>query len=149
VRINAFSDICLRAVVLLAAAPQAELLTSQVISDSVGTPYNHMSKAIIRLRELGLVEVVRGRSGGVRISPEGRRATVGWLLRRLDTRTDVADCETPNGACPLIVNCGLRSVLLRAREAFYSELDDVVISELSHDPRVGQVFMTLSTRGSA
>ena len=97
-----------------------------------GPPYNHVSKAIIRLRELGLVEVTRGRSGGVRISADGRLATVGWLLRQLDTRSDLAGCETPSGPCPLSGGCGLRAALRRAREAFYSELDDLVISTLPH-----------------
>lgn len=142
-RINAFSDVCLRVVMLLAAAPEAELLTSRVISDGVATPYNHVSKAIIRLRELGLVEAVRGRFGGVRISAAGRRATVGWLLRRLDTRADVADCETPDGNCPLCDGCGLRSALRRAREAFYSELDDTVISALPQRRPTGPVFLRL------
>jgi len=131
-RINAFSDVCLRVVMLLAAEHEGTLLTSRVISEGVGTPYNHVSKAIIRLRELGIVEVLRGRAGGVRLSPEGRRVTVGWLLRVLDTRTDLAACETPNGPCPLIAGCGLRGALRRAREAFYAELDDIVIAALPH-----------------
>lgn len=131
-RINAFSDVCLRVVMLLAAEHEGTLLTSRVISEGVGTPYNHVSKAIIRLRELGIVEVLRGRAGGVRLSPEGRRVTVGWLLRVLDTRTDLAACETPNGPCPLLAGCGLRGALRRAREAFYAELDDIVIAALPH-----------------
>jgi len=131
-RINAFSDVCLRVIMLLAAEHEGTLLTSRVISEGVGTPYNHVSKAIIRLRELGIVEVLRGRAGGVRLSPEGRRVTVGWLLRVLDTRTDLAACETPNGPCPLIAGCGLRGALRRAREAFYAELDDIVIAALPH-----------------
>jgi len=131
-RINAFSDVCLRVIMLLAAEHEGTLLTSRVISEGVGTPYNHVSKAIIRLRELGIVEVLRGRAGGVRLSPEGRRVTVGWLLRVLDTRTDLAACETPNGPCPLLAGCGLRGALRRAREAFYAELDDIVIAALPH-----------------
>lgn len=131
-KINAFTDVCLRAVMLLAAAPEGALLTSRNVADEVGTPYNHVSKAIIRLRELGLVEVERGRSGGVRISANGRLATVGALMRSLDTRLDLAECNTPGGPCPLIAGCGLRPALRRAREAFYSELDDIVISSLPH-----------------
>jgi len=142
-RISAFSDVSLRVVILLAAAPDAGLLTSRVISEGVGSPYNHVSKTIIKLRDLGLVEVVRGRSGGARISAEGRRATVGWLLRRLDTRTDVADCETAAGNCPLVDGCGLRGALGRAREAFYAALDDVVIATLPHHGRLSSVSVEI------
>jgi Rrf2 family nitric oxide-sensitive transcriptional repressor len=139
-RINAFSDVCLRVVMLLAASPEGALMTSRAISDAVGTPYNHVSKAVIRLRELGLVEVARGRSGGVRISAEGRRASIGWLLRRLDTRLDLAACETPDGPCPLLHGCGVRGALRRAREAFYAELDDVVIASQPHSQPATRVF---------
>ncbi|TFC09891.1 Rrf2 family transcriptional regulator [Cryobacterium algoritolerans] len=144
-RINAFTDVCLRVAMLLAAAPDGTLLTSRVIADGVGTPYSHVSKAIIRLRGLQIVEVVRGRFGGVRISAAGRRTTVGWLMRQLDTRADVADCETPHGDCPLSGGCGLRAALRRAREAFYSELDNTTIASLVPRRGTGSVALTLTT----
>jgi Rrf2 family nitric oxide-sensitive transcriptional repressor len=103
--------VCLRIIMLLSAASVFDLETTRVIAQQIDTPYNHVSKAIIRLRELGLIEAVRGRAGGVRISDAVRRATVGWVLRQLDTRTDLADCETPDGDCPLIEGCGLRAAL--------------------------------------
>jgi len=149
VRINAFSDVCLRALMLLCAAPGDELFTTQAIADGVGTPYNHVSKAVLKLRSLGLVEAVRGRGGGVRISAAGRRMTVGALLRQLDAREDLVDCESPNGDCPLNHDCGLRGALRRAREAFYRELDDLVISSLPHESQMGPVFVTLHTRRPA
>ncbi|WP_407343982.1 RrF2 family transcriptional regulator [Pengzhenrongella phosphoraccumulans] len=137
-RINAFSDVALRVLILLAATPatpEADVLTSKALAVGVATPYHHVAKIVARLRELELIEVTRGRAGGVRISPAGRLATVGWVLRALETRTDVADCETPTGVCPLIDGCGLRGALGRARNAFYSELDDVTISSLAYVPR--------------
>lgn len=148
-RINAFSDLCLRVVMLLAAAPNSGLLTSRQIANAVEVPYNHVSKAVIRLRELGLVDVTRGRAGGAVLSNLGRTTTVGWLLRRLDTRATVADCSTPNGNCPLDRNCLLQGALGRAREAFYGELDAVVIAELPHEQQMAPVFVTLNTRRPA
>ena len=50
-----------------------------------------------KLRELGLIDVERGRNGGSRLSSAGRAATVGQLLRQLDTRTDPADCIAHGG----------------------------------------------------
>ena len=128
---------------VLCAAPESVTYTSRVIAAEVGTPYNHVTKAIVRLRELGLVEVIRGRSGGVRISLLGRDVTVGALLRQLDTRTDLAACDTPNGPCPLINGCGLRGALRRARESFYRELDGIVIAALPHGKPGGPVLIEL------
>lgn len=145
-KINAFADVSLRALMVLAAVPGGELLTTQNIADSVGTPYNHVSKAMAKLRSLGLIDVVRGRTGGSSLSHAGRNATVGQVLRQLDTRTDAADCVAPGGNCPLINECKLRSALARAREAFYRELDSVVIADLPGSSQMAPVFTMIGLR---
>lgn len=145
-KISAFADVSLRALMVLAAAPSGALLTTQNIADSVGTPYNHVSKAMTKLRSLGLIEVVRGRTGGSRLSHAGRVATVGQVLRQLDTRTDAAECVAPGGNCPLINECKLRAALARAREAFYRELDSVVIADLPGSRQMAPVFDMIGLR---
>ncbi|MFD0047212.1 RrF2 family transcriptional regulator [Pseudarthrobacter scleromae] len=145
-KINAFADVSLRALMVLAAAPSGALLTTQNIADSVGTPYNHVSKAMTKLRSLGLIEVVRGRTGGSRLSHAGRVASVGQVLRQLDTRTDAAECVAPGGNCPLINECKLRAALARAREAFYRELDSVVIADLPGSRQMAPVFDMIGLR---
>lgn len=145
-KINAFADVSLRALMVLAAAPEGTLLTTQNVADSVATPYNHVSKAMAKLRTMGLIEVVRGRTGGATLSHAGRTATVGAILRELDIRTDPADCVAPNGNCPLINECRLRAALSRAREAFYSELDSVRIAELPASRQMAPVFEMIGLR---
>lgn len=145
-KINAFADVSLRALLVLASAPQGELLTTQTIADAVGTPYNHVSKAVIRLRELGLIDVERGRNGGSRLNNAGRSVTAGSLLRSLDTRQDPAECTTPHGDCPLILDCRLRHAMIRAREAFYRELDDVVVATLPSARQMAPVFAGIGLR---
>jgi Rrf2 family nitric oxide-sensitive transcriptional repressor len=145
-KINAFADVSLRALMVLAAAPEANLLTTQNVADAVGTPYNHVSKAMAKLRDLGLIDVERGRSGGSRLSPAGRLVTVGQVLRALNTRTDAADCVSPGGTCPLINECRLRAALARAREAFYRELDTVVVAELPGSTQMAPVFQLMGLR---
>ncbi|MDQ0661553.1 Rrf2 family nitric oxide-sensitive transcriptional repressor [Arthrobacter ulcerisalmonis] len=145
-KINAFADVSLRALMVLAAVPDGALLTTQSIAHSVGTPYNHVSKAMAKLRSMGMIDVVRGRSGGSRLSHAGRIATVGQILRQLDTRTDPADCVAPAGDCPLINECKLRGALARAREAFYAELDSVVIADLPQARQMAPVFQMIGLR---
>ena len=145
-RLNAFADVSLRAMMVLAAAPDGNLLTTQSIANAVGTPYNHVSKAMAKLRKLGLIEVERGRTGGSRLSHAGRIATVGQILRQLDTRTDAAECVAPGGNCPLLSECKLRSALSRAREAFYRELDGVVIADLPVSRQMEPVFEMIGLR---
>jgi Rrf2 family nitric oxide-sensitive transcriptional repressor len=145
-KINAFADVSLRALMVLAAAPDGDLLTTQSVADAVGTPYNHVSKAMSKLRLLGLIDVERGRNGGSRLNAAGRVITVGKVLRQLDTRTDAAECVSPSGDCPLIKECRLRGALARAREAFYRELDEVVVAELPGSGQMAPVFQAIRLR---
>ncbi|MGT2462894.1 RrF2 family transcriptional regulator [Sinomonas atrocyanea] len=146
---TAFEDLSLRALMLLSAADGSEPLPTRAIAEGVGTPYNHVSKAVLKLRELGLIESTRGRAGGVQLSAAGRRATVGGVLRALNRRMDLPDCESRNGDCPLNHECILRGAFRRARDAFYRELDTVLVSSLPHARQMGPVLVQLGLRPDA
>lgn len=117
---------------MVLGAPNASQLTSREIAELVDVPYNHVTKAVLELRTLGLIEVIRGRHGGALINEAGLEASVGGLLRKLDKREDVVDCtdSTANGTCPLAGGCRLRGALRIAREAFYAALDPLTVREI-------------------
>lgn len=144
-RINSFSDVSLRLLMVLCSAPEGELSTTRDLAEQVGTPYNHVSKAVLKLRQMGLVEAIRGRSGGVRISPAGKVATVGQVLRVIDDHRDAAECQSDMGDCPLAHSCGLRGALNHARESFYVSLDNVTIYSLARKTSDGPIPVMLST----
>lgn len=144
-RLNSFSDVCLRLLMVLCSAPDDALPTTRELAEQVATPYNHVSKAVLKLRQMELVEAIRGRSGGVRISPQGRIATVGQVLRVLGDHSDVAACQTDMGECPLVHECGLRGALNHARESFYASLDNVAIDSLARKTNNGPIPVMLST----
>lgn len=144
-RLTAFSDVSLRLLLVLSSAPDSTLLTTRELADMVGTPYNHVSKSVLKLRQMGLIEAIRGRSGGVRITSAGMSASVGSVLRVLSDHEDAASCHSDMGDCPLLPACGLRGVLNHAREAFYASLDSVVISSLAVRTPPGPVPVTLNT----
>ncbi|MGP5218785.1 RrF2 family transcriptional regulator [Arthrobacter rhombi] len=134
-RINAFSDVCLRLLMLLASRPDT-LLKTRDIAEAIDIPYNQVSKAVHRLGQLGHLDVRRGRTGGVQINPSGLSLGAGTLLRSLEGQGDLAECTTADGAdaCPLIAGCRLRTALGRAQEAFYQELDRWPIRDLAASP---------------
>lgn len=144
-KLNAFGDVCLRTLMLLGARPDRQM-TGRDIADAVGTPYNHVSKAILELKRRGALDVTRGRNGGARITEAGLALSIGQLLRDLDPQADIVDCtgqDSPTGrACPLLEGCRLRRSLARAREAFYAELDGTTVADLT-GPGPGPVPMTM------
>jgi Rrf2 family nitric oxide-sensitive transcriptional repressor len=134
-QLTQFTDLGLRAVMRLAAVPD-DRPTSRAIADELAVSYNHMTKVITRLAELGVVDSKRGRGGGLAITELGRTARVGWLVRRLedqDGTDEVVECEGPN-PCPLRFGCRLRSALRQAQNAFYDSLDEVTIEDLIGGP---------------
>lgn len=133
-RLTKFTDLALRVVMRLAVADEAETLTSRQVADAVAAPYTHVSKAVSRLRHLGVLEARRGRGGGLELTPRGRDASVGLLVRQLEGTGDVVGCEDPSMPCPLRGACRLRSALHDAQEAFYAALDPLTVRDLVGEP---------------
>ncbi|GAA2641327.1 nitric oxide-sensing transcriptional repressor NsrR [Dactylosporangium fulvum] len=138
-RLNRSTDIGLR--ILMLGATRDGLLTIDELADAVEVPRHHLAKVVQRLQHMGLLETVRGRSGGVRLAPTAHTTSVGGLVRELEGETEVVDC-TGDPACPLNQGCRLRGALRRAQEAFYATLDPITISDLTAPP-VRQVLLSL------
>ena len=109
-RLTAFSDVSLRVLMLLSGL-EGEQISTQKIAEGVGTPYNHVAKSVAFLANLGLVESTRGRTGGVRLSEAGARATVGQVLRASEGDIPMVECEGgANDLTPLLfLNCPTNS----------------------------------------
>ena len=130
-QLTRFTDLGLRAMMLLAAAEADEQrITTRSIAVGANASENHIAKAVSRLADLGMVYARRGRVGGLALTDEGRHASVGWLVRRLEGDREVIECGGEN-PCPLIGACRLRRVLADAKEAFYRELDRYTVSDLA------------------
>lgn len=141
-RLTAFSDVSLRVLMLLSGL-EGEQISTQKIAEGVGTPYNHVAKSVAFLANLGLVESTRGRTGGVRLSEAGARATVGQVLRASEGDIPMVECEGGANNCPMRHACSLKKILANAREEFFKILDPVVISKLPNEQQMGPVFLEL------
>lgn len=145
-QLTRFTDLGLRAVMLLAAGESDEhRVTTRQIAANAGASENHIAKAVSRLVELGLVHARRGRVGGLTLTDAGRVASVGWLVRQLEGDREVITCagETP---CPLIAGCRLRRALADAKEAFYAELDRYTVADLARSPALQLIPLISSER---
>ena len=141
-RLTAFSDVSLRVLMLLSGL-DGEQISTQKIAEGVGTPYNHVAKSVAFLANMGLVESTRGRTGGIRLSEAGARATVGQVLRASEGDIPMVECEGGSNECPMRHACSLKKILANAREEFFKMLDPVVISELPNEQQMGPVFVEL------
>ncbi|MFW0155912.1 RrF2 family transcriptional regulator [Rothia sp. P6271] len=141
-RLTAFSDVSLRIMMLLSGA-EGHQLSTQAIAEGVGTPYHHVTKSVAFLAHQGWVLSSRGRAGGVKLSEEGRKVTIGQLLRHTERDSPIVECEGAKSSCLLNTECDVRVHLARARQAFYEVLDPVVISSLPTQKQLQPVFIQL------
>ncbi len=138
-RINQHTDYALRVLVFLACHP-GERVTTRVISDAFKLSHAHLQKVVRSLGELGVVELARGRNGGVALARAPEEISVGAVLRALDEDQPIVECFDPaTDQCVISPVCALRGAFATAREAFYAALDGVTIAAIVRGRRTAQL----------
>lgn len=130
-RLTDYTDYSLRVMLYLAVRGEG-LATIQEISDAYGISKNHLMKVVQQLGELGWVDTVRGRNGGLRLFPESLQLTVGGSCVRPSDFALVGcfSAEGESRGCVIEPHCRLKGVLAAARDAFFAELDRHTLGEL-------------------
>ncbi|WP_248319963.1 MULTISPECIES: Rrf2 family transcriptional regulator [unclassified Caballeronia] len=132
-RLTDYTDYALRVLLYLSVRP-ARLSTIREISDAYGISKNHLMKIVQQLGDLGWVETVRGRHGGLRLAARSRGLTIGDIVRETESDFALVGCfgaQTDGRHCAIQPACRLRGVLAAARDAFLAELDKHTVGELS------------------
>ncbi|WP_175719903.1 Rrf2 family transcriptional regulator [Burkholderia anthina] len=133
-RLTDYTDYSLRVMLYLAVRGEG-LATIQEISDAYGISKNHLMKVVQQLGELGWVDTVRGRNGGLRLFPESLALTVGQVVRATESDFALVGCFSADGGesrgCVIEPQCRLKGVLAAARDAFLAELDRHTVGELA------------------
>ncbi|MEZ0604476.1 Rrf2 family transcriptional regulator [Paraburkholderia sp. IW21] len=132
-RLTDYTDYSLRVLLYLAVRGEG-LATIQDISDAYGISKNHLMKVVQQLGELGWVETVRGRNGGLRLAEQSRALTVGEVVRATESDFALVAClpdqQGERRDCVITPHCRLRGALEAARSAFLAELDRHTIGEV-------------------
>jgi Rrf2 family transcriptional regulator, nitric oxide-sensitive transcriptional repressor len=133
-RLTDYTDYSLRVMLYLAVRPEG-LTTIQEISDAYGISKNQLMKVVQRLGELGWVDTVRGRNGGLRLDPRSPSLTIGEVVRKTENDFSIVGCfgDEIEGHrnCVIQSHCRLKGVFSAARDAFLTELDHHTVGELA------------------
>ena len=134
-RLTDYTDYSLRVMLYLAVRPEG-LSTIQDISDAYGISKNHLMKVVQRLGELGWVETVRGRNGGLRLHARSRALSIGVVVRKTENDFSIVGCFADDAEahrrCVIQAHCRLKGVFAAARDAFLAELDKHTVGDLAH-----------------
>ncbi|MDV5172085.1 nitric oxide-sensing transcriptional repressor NsrR [Photobacterium rosenbergii] len=129
-QLTSFTDYGLRALIYLATLPQGELASITKVTEVYGVSRNHMVKIINKLGQLGYVETVRGKNGGIRLGMPADKIVVGDVVRAIEP-LQIVNCS--EDFCHITPACKLKVILFDARQAFLNELDNHTLSEMIDD----------------
>jgi Rrf2 family nitric oxide-sensitive transcriptional repressor len=133
-QLTLFSDYSLRIALYLATHPQ-RLVSVGEVSRAYGISHAHLVKVVQRLTALGIVEPVRGRSGGLRLGTPANQIRIGELVRRTEPHFDLVECfDRSTNTCPIAPACALKGALAEANRAFLEALDRYTLADLMGQP---------------
>jgi Rrf2 family protein len=95
----------------------------------------YLEQILARLREAGLVRVVRGRGGGFVLSRPPTEMTLLEILRALEGEVAVFDCVLCPDICERAEECVVRSVWCELSDQMTRYLDSVRLDQLAKDAR--------------
>lgn len=131
-RLTAFTDFALRALMRLAAEPSRSFSTNEIATE-FGISRNHLIKVVRDLANGGFVSTQRGAGGGFRLARPPQSITLGEVVRALEQRHALVECfRKDGGGCLLMPRCRLKARLAAAREAFMRELDTTTLAECAY-----------------
>jgi len=91
---------------------------------------NHLVKVVHRLSQLGYIRTYQGKGGGMELALPAGDINIGEVVRKTESLA-LVECLCPQGgSCVITRACVLKSVLIKARNAFLHELDKHTLADL-------------------
>ena len=128
-RLTLRTDYALRTLIFV-GAKGGQLATIAEIATSFDVSKTHLMKVVNQLGQLGYLETVRGKSGGVRLGRPPWEIIVGTVVRKTEDDLAVMGCLGHSGFCRIEECCVLRGALRQATRAFLATLDGYTLADL-------------------
>jgi Rrf2 family protein len=130
------AEYALRATIHLGIASEIGLPTISAIdlADVNRLPVKFVERILNELREAGIVDAKRGKSGGYFLAKAADQIGIGEIVRLMDGRLAPICCASENAyqrcTCPDEEHCGLRMVMIDVRNAIANILDRYTIANV-------------------
>lgn len=130
-RLAEYTDFTLR-VLMYCAANADRLVTVGELAERHGLSKNHLMKIVSDLANQGILETIRGRGGGLRLSRAPEEIRVGDIVRRSETDFRLVECfDGRTNTCTLTPTCRLRHLFEGALAAYFRELDGATLADIT------------------
>jgi Rrf2 family transcriptional regulator, iron-sulfur cluster assembly transcription factor len=120
----------LRATLFLARAAPRQTVTADTIARALGAPANYLSKTLHALAKTGIVEGVRGPSGGFRLMVPPSELTVARIIEAFDEPASHPVCIMGGRECDADQPCRVHTHWLAVTEAMRQPLRVTTLADL-------------------
>lgn len=133
-QLTLYTDYSLR--VLLYLGLKNDRATIDEIARSFRVSRTHLVKVVHALGRRGYIRSVRGPGGGISLARDPAKIRLGRFIYETETRFDLVECfDRDRNTCPIAGVCHLEKLLLSARTAFLTTLDQSTLADLIGTPR--------------
>lgn len=129
-QITLFTDYSLRTLIFLAEKPSGFKISLGQLAEFFNMNLHHLQKVSQKLVQLGYLESVRGKQGGISLIVDTHSITIGEVVRQMEPSLEPVDCD--NNGCPITTSCQLRSLFYQASQAFLAELDKKTLADVAY-----------------
>ncbi|MCC7341619.1 MAG: Rrf2 family transcriptional regulator [Bryobacterales bacterium] len=124
------TDYAFRAMMFLAVR-EPELATIQEISAHYKISRGHLMVIVNKLGNLGYLDTVRGRGGGIRLLRPAKEIRLGEVVLAMEPHFHLVECFQPEANhCLISAPCRLRGVLDQALRAWFDVLNEYTLADL-------------------
>ena len=126
------ADHPLRVLIHFAAHPGRGLVDASDVAHAQRVSRHLLPGLGSRLARLGCAEVVRGRSGGLRLEEDPEQPAIGAVARRVEPDFDLSGCfDRDRSTRPDAQACGFEGALAKAREVVLRVLDGCTLADFA------------------
>lgn len=111
-------------------APDGAVPT-KVVAEEASVPYSLLAKILVRLKTDGLVAVLRGKNGGVRLARPSDEITIRDVVVALDGPGVFSDCPLHLSACACERECAFHPIWKPARDGVARFLETTTIQDVA------------------
>lgn len=131
-RLTNWSDYSLRVLMFCAACVDREQpATISEIAEAHAISRSHLTKIVMTLAGMGLLETTRGRGGGLRLLKPAKDIVLGAVIRQTETDFNLVECfDHHSNSCQLNGRCRLKGAFQQAIDAYLAVLDGITLADL-------------------
>lgn len=129
-QLTQFTDFALRALIYISLKEHGTATISE-IANSYAISKNHLVKVVHKLGQLGMVETIRGKHGGIQLNYSPSEINLGKLVQQLEPHFFIVECfDKKNGKCVIAPVCKLKHILCQAKNSFIETLNHYTLADI-------------------